>query len=98
MPLFAVIRKRGAGWKVSLPLEAQDDWDAHASFMDALEADGFVVLAGPLDSMDEALIIVRADSPREVENRLAADPWTLTGMLKTTKIAEWTLRIGSLPG
>lgn len=96
MPLFAVIRRRGAGWKTSLPLEAQDDWDGHASFMDALEADGFVVLAGPLETTSEALIIVRANSSDEVQRRLADDPWTKTGMLETNKVAEWTLRIGAL--
>ena len=96
MPLFAVIRRRGAGWKATLSLEGQDDWEGHASFMDALEAEGFVVLAGPLESTSEALIVVRAESVQEVETRLTADPWTKTGMLETTKIAEWTIRIGSL--
>ena len=96
MPLFAVIRRRGAGWKTALPLERQDDWDGHAAFMDARAADGFVILAGPLETTSEALIVVRAGSPEEVERRLASDPWTKTGLLETIKIAEWTLRIGSL--
>ena len=95
MKLFAVIRKRGRDWQASLPLEAQQDWPAHASFMDALEAEGFVVLAGPLETTSEALIVVRANSGGEVEDRLAEDPWTRTGLLQTTKIAEWTLRIGA---
>lgn len=96
--MFAVIRKRGSGWKASLPLEAQQEWDGHAAFMDALAAEGFVVLAGPLDSTSEALIIVRANSAEEVDRRLANDPWTRSGMLETIKLAEWTLRIGSLGG
>ena len=96
MALFAVIRKRGSGWQAALPIEAQADWNAHGSFMDGLAADGFVVLAGPLESTSEALIIVRANSPDEVQRRLADDPWTKTGMLETTKVAEWTLRIGTL--
>lgn len=97
MPLFAVIRKRGRDWRPSLPLERQQDWDAHASFMDNLAREGFVVLAGPLEATAEALIVVRANSAEEVEERLAADPWTRTGLLETTKVAEWTLRIGTLP-
>ena len=96
MPLFAVFRKRGPGWKTSLPLEGQQNWDTHASFMDALAADGFALLVGPLEDTGEALIIVRANSAREVEERLAGDPWTKTGLLLTMRIAEWTLRIGQL--
>ncbi len=96
MPIFAVLRKRGPGWKTSFPLEAQENWDGHASFMDTLATEGSVVLAGPLESTSEALIIMRADSPQEIEETLATDPWTRAGLLETTKIAEWTLRIGSL--
>jgi len=98
MPLFAVIRARGPGWQTSLPLEGQANWDTHASFMDALAREGFVALAGPLESASQALIIVRANSPREIEHRLADDPWTRSGLLQTTQISEWTLRIGALPG
>lgn len=96
MPVFAVIRKRGPEWKTSLPLEGQENWDTHASFMDALAAEGFAVLVGPLEDTGDALIIVRANSKREVEERLAGDPWTQNGLLQTTRIAEWTLRIGQL--
>jgi hypothetical protein len=46
--LFAVIRTRGLAWQVSCPLEGQADWAAHASFMNALANEGFVVLGGPL--------------------------------------------------
>ena len=46
--LFAVIRSHGEGWKRGSRLEEQDAWEAHANFMDGLEAEEFVVLAGPL--------------------------------------------------
>ena len=46
--LFAVIRTRGGAWQDSYTLESQQDWTAHAAFMDALEKDDFVVLGGPL--------------------------------------------------
>ena len=48
MNLFAVIRSHGAAWQPQLLLEEQTDWDIHASFMNALESEGFVVLGGPL--------------------------------------------------
>lgn len=46
--LFAVILTHGPEWQPSRPLEEQEAWDAHAAFMDSLDAEGFVLLAGPL--------------------------------------------------
>ncbi len=91
--LYAVIRAHGPGWKAGEPLEAQDGWGGHAAFMDALTAAGNVVLAGPLGE-DDALIVVRANGDAEVEAMFASDPWTRSGLLKTTLVAPWTLRIG----
>ena len=96
MAYFAVTRRRTERWAHGQPIEAQPDWPAHAEFMDALEAEGFVQLAGPLEAYDEVLLIIRADSADEIEARLAADPWTELGLLETVRIAVWTLRIGSL--
>jgi len=46
--LFAVIRTRGPAWQESRPLEGQADWSGHASFMNSLAKEGFVILGGPL--------------------------------------------------
>ena len=93
--LFVVIRAHGEPWLAGRPLEQQLGWDAHARFMEALFDDGFVVLAGLLGADDE-LLVVRADSEDAVLARLAADPWTQSGLLVTTRVALWTLRLGSL--
>ena len=61
MPLFAVINTRGPAYKRGEPMEAQDAWRPHADFMNALVADGFVLLGGPLAEPD-VLLIVRAES------------------------------------
>jgi len=95
-PLFAVIRVRGAAWDQSLPLEAQPAWPAHAAFMNGLEAEGFVVLGGPLEGTSEVLLIVRAENDAEVRSRLAADPWSGSDLLRVARTAPWTLRFGSL--
>lgn len=95
--LFMVLRARGARWKHSVPLEEQDDWDLHASFMDGLADAGFALLVGPLEETGDALIIVRAGSVAEVNRRLDGDPWTRNGLLRTTRVERWTLRIGTLP-
>ena len=51
-------------------MEGQEDWDAHASFMNALEREGFVVLGGPLECTRDVLLIVRARTSDEIIDRL----------------------------
>ena len=93
--LFAVTRSHGPAWKSSQPLEGQERWLEHAAFMDALVAEGFVVLGGPLEGASGALLIVRARGADEIQQRLAADPWT-DELLRTVSIIPWILRLGSL--
>src|SRR5260370_37382613 len=94
--LLAVVRARGPGWAPSRPLEGQPEWPAHAAFMNGLEAEGFVVLGGPLEGTSEVLLIVRAENDAEVRSRLAADPWSGSDLLRVARTAPWTLRLGSL--
>jgi hypothetical protein len=77
-------------------LEGQEDWDAHASFMNALEAEGFVVLGGPLEGTSDFLLIFRARAGDEILDRLLADPWTGRDLLRVSRVTPWTLRLGSL--
>jgi hypothetical protein len=94
--VFVVLRSRGPAWDDSRPLEGQAGWVAHATFMDDLFAKRFVALVGPLEGTRDALLIVRAASASEIAERLAADPWTTSGLLVTTQISPWQLRLGSL--
>jgi len=94
--LFAVLRSRGPAWQPSFPLEGQKAWDAHASFMDALVAEGWVALGGPLEETPDVLLIMRGESPDEILQRLKNDPWTGMGLLIVKQISPWTVRLGSL--
>jgi uncharacterized protein YciI len=94
--LFAVIRTRGPCWNDRAPLEGQEDWRAHADYMNTLVDEGFVVLGGPLAGTRTVLLIVRAESAQQVEARLAADCWTVKDLLRTLQVAPWELRLGSL--
>ncbi|MGO9273284.1 MAG: YciI family protein [Terriglobia bacterium] len=94
--LFAVTRSRGPGWDNSCPIEQQEDWPSHAAFMNALEAEGFVLLGGPLEGTPNVLLIVRAEDAEEINSRLAEDCWTRKNLLWTAGVAPWTLRLGSL--
>jgi hypothetical protein len=95
--LFAVIRTRGPAWQDGRPLEGQADWGPHAAFMNALAAEGFVILGGPLDGTPDVLLVVRAQGPDEIRARLAGDPWSVQDLLRVGRIAPWTIRLGSLP-
>jgi hypothetical protein len=94
--LFAVTRFAGPQWDHARKLEQQRDWRAHADFMNDLEAEGFVVLGGPLDGAPDTLLIIRAENPRKIEERLSADCWARSGQLRIGCIASWDLRLGSL--
>jgi uncharacterized protein YciI len=95
--IFAVVRARSGAWDFARPMEEQPGWPEHAEFMDRHHERGHVLLAGPLGQDDrKVLIIVRADSGEEVEQLLAGDIWTKTGLLDTVSIEPWRLRIGSL--
>jgi len=98
MKVFAVIQTRGAAWQPAAPLESQLEWDAHARFMDDLEAKGIIALAGPLEGTQDVLIIMRAYSPEEALKTLQNDPWTHLDLLRAKSIAPWTIRIGVVPG
>jgi uncharacterized protein YciI len=95
--LYAVMRSCGPAWNGSEPLERQEGWLAHASFMNGLAKEGFVILGGPLDGTADVLLVVRAEDPEEITARLSADPWVASGLLRVTRINPWTLRLGSLP-
>ena len=96
MRLFAVIRTRGPAWQESRPLEQQADWGPHATFMNALKAENFVVIGGPLEGTADVLLVIRANTEEEIRSRLAQDPWSTRDLLRVSRIAPWTLRLGSL--
>lgn len=91
-----VIRCYGPPYDAASPLEAQIDWEAHRVFMNASEAAGLARLAGPLQGGAEVLLVLRAESAQAIEEHLADDPWTKSGILTTTRIVRWNLRLGSV--
>jgi hypothetical protein len=96
LKIFAVIRRRGAAWQSSVPLEGQQEWAAHARFMNDLEAKGAVILGGPLEGTPDVLLVMRAASALQVVKHLHDDPWTALNLLVIERITPWTLRLGTL--
>jgi uncharacterized protein YciI len=94
MAMFLVgVRQSGPEWVTSKPMEEQSRWDAHASFMDGLTDDGFIVLGGPLSGPGGRVAhAVEAESEEHVRATLARDPWSETH-LRIVSIEPWTIRL-----
>ncbi len=95
MTLFAVIRTRGNAWDPSKQMRHQHQWSEHASFMDELAADGFVVLGGPLGDSGDVLLAIRATDENEVRFVLQQDPWSKSGILELKSVQPWTILLES---
>src|SRR5262245_57304441 len=92
---FAVRLVRGPAWNAVLPLRQQTLWDEHAAFMDALTAEGFVVLGGPLGGAEGSLLIIDAEDEETIRTRLADDPWSKSDQLRVGRIDSWTILLDS---
>jgi uncharacterized protein YciI len=93
---YVVRVKRGGPWDWSRDMRQQDAWDEHADYMDALYADGFVVLVGPLEGGRETLWLVEAESEGAIRKRMAEDPWAANGMLRPVRIERWDIVLDGL--
>jgi len=93
MPTFLVLLRRdGPAWSRERPMEEQSDWDAHATFMDNLVDDGFLVLGGPLSDEVRVAHVIEADSEEAIRETLARDPWSESHLV-IDSIEPWTIRL-----
>lgn len=99
MPLFVVVHEQGPGWVEGRPMREQPGWTAHAAFMNALEAERWVVLGGPLRGgrRHRAMLVVQGPDEPTVRARLDPDPWYLNGVLRPVSFEPWELLLGRLP-
>ena len=79
MTVFALTMSHGPRWDPRRGIRDQQAWDEHASFMDGLVDDGFVILGGPLGHGEQALLMVEAGDEQEVAARMGEDPWAAAG-------------------
>ncbi|MGE5209526.1 MAG: YciI family protein [Alphaproteobacteria bacterium] len=68
-------------------------WDEHATFIDRLIAEGFILMGGPLVDEAGAMLIVNADNEAEVREKLKNDPWFERGILKLESVKRWEIFI-----
>ena len=88
---FIVRRVRGSAWNTAVPMRAQALWAEHAAFMTALAADGFAILGGPVDAGEEVVLVIDSPSEEVLRARLAADPWSESGLLEIARVEPWTV-------
>jgi uncharacterized protein YciI len=91
---FIVTRAPGAAWDHDKPTREQAGWEPHAAFMDALADERFVAFGGPVVGQDKFVLIVEARDEAAIRARLALDPWTVAGLLRTLAIEPWTIWLG----
>ena len=88
----------GPGWTAGKGIAEQPGVGDHAAFMNALAAEGFVVLGGPLGGSEQGeprvLLVVQAESEAEVNARLGEDPWVSSGQLRIVSVEPWKLLVG----
>jgi hypothetical protein len=91
--MFLVMLSRsGPQWDRSRRLEEQSGWPEHASFMDGLVDDGFIILGGPLADEYRVAHVFEAESEEAIRATLARDPWSGTH-LRVEAIDPWTIRL-----
>jgi uncharacterized protein YciI len=89
---LVTLHRSGPQWDASKPLEEQSGWPEHATFMDGLAGEGFVVLGGPLADEYRVMHAVEAESEDAVRATLARDPWSETH-LRVAAVEPWTIRL-----
>jgi uncharacterized protein YciI len=94
---LVILHRSGPQWDASRPLEEQAGWDEHASFMDGLVDEGFLVLGGPLADEHRVAHAVEAESEDAVRTTFARDPWSETH-LQVDAIEPWTIRLDGRAG
>ena len=78
-------------------MNSQEQWPEHATFMDELATNRFVVLGGPLGDGGETLLIVDAADEDEIRTTLARDPWSKLAILEVQSIQLWTVLLQAGP-
>ena len=94
---FLVRQAKGPAYDHSRGRREQDGWEEHATLMDGLVENGFIVLGGPIGEGDgeDTLLIVDAADEDDVRARLADDPWFET-ILTIRSIEPWSVWLGEV--
>lgn len=90
---FVIYSAAGPNRDLAKGTREQAYWEQHATFIDALVADGFIRIGGPLPDEHGAMLVVNAASEAEVRDRMRNDPWYVNGILRLVTIKRWEIFI-----
>jgi uncharacterized protein len=90
---FVAISSPGPNRDPSKDTREQPFWDEHATFIDQLVDEGFILMGGPLMDEGGALLVVNAKDENEVREKLKNDPWLHHGILKLESVKRWQIFI-----
>ena len=88
---FVILWAPGPAWVPGKTVREQPYWAEHAEFMDALFENGTVVLGGPFADATGSLVIVEAESEREVAEMFAHDPFVVHDIFALNNLKQWVL-------
>ncbi len=71
---------------------------AHLARLESLEAQGRVVLAGPLTDKTGSLMVIEAESLDEAERIAREDPYTIHGVFQRVEVHPFTQVLPKPPG
>jgi uncharacterized protein len=90
---YLMVSSAGANRDLSKGSREQLFWDEHAAFIDKLDAEGFILMGGPLVDEGGALLIVHAADEQEIREKTKNDPWYVNDILKFESIKRWDIFI-----
>jgi uncharacterized protein YciI len=91
--IFVMVSSAGANRDLSKGSREQPFWDEHAAFIDNLDAEGFILMGGPLVDEGGAILIVHAANEHEIREKVKNDPWYGNDILKLQSIKRWEIFI-----
>jgi uncharacterized protein YciI len=89
---YLVISKAGPKRDLTKGSREQQFWDEHATFIDGLVDDGFIMMGGPFDD-GGAMLIVHAENEQAVRQTVDNDPWYAQDILLLDTIKRWDIFI-----
>lgn len=85
----------GPTWQ-SGSVREQQDWDAHAEFVDRLVDEGTFILGGPFSDNSGSMSIYEGLSADEVRALMEEDPFVRNGVFVVDDVREWTVFVDRL--
>lgn len=92
MSLFAFIYRPGPAWIEGKPMQEQA-LGPHLGFMQKLQGEGRLLVAGPLLEANGGIAVVRAKDKEEADGLLAKDPAVTSGIF-LADAHSWFLAFG----